>query len=172
MSGLVIIAASVLTCIALASWNVEDPSFTHATNQPGSNLLGFAGSSLSDLLFQFFGMVGVALALLPAIWGFHMIRLRLRKISLKQIAYFLGIILFASGVAACLPVPETWPMPTGLGGITGNGLIALPTLFFNDALSGHLSVVLAIILALPFHSYSLGHFSSPIHIKTLILQEK
>lgn len=147
--GLLIITASVLTCVALASWNVEDPSFTHATSQTSSNLLGFVGSSLSDILFQFFGIAGVVLALLPAIWGWHMIRLRLRRLSLKQITCFFGIIFLTSGVAACLPVPETWPMPTGLGGITGNGIIAIPFLFFNDAFSGYLSPILAILLALP-----------------------
>ncbi|MEP3524277.1 MAG: DNA translocase FtsK [Hyphomicrobiales bacterium] len=147
--GLLIIIASVLTCIALASWNVEDPSLTHATSQSSSNLLGFIGSSLADILLQFFGIAGVILALLPAIWGWQMFRLRLRRVRLKQITYFFVIIFLTSGFAACLPVPETWPMPTGLGGITGNGIVAIPFLFFSDALSGYLSPILAILLALP-----------------------
>ena len=147
--GLLIITASMLACLALASWNVEDPSFTHATNQTSSNLLGYVGSSLADILFQFFGIAGVVLALLPAIWGWHMIRLRLKRLSLKKITCFIGIIFLTSGIAACLPVPATWPMPTGLGGITGNGIIAIPFLFLSDALSGYLSPILAILLALP-----------------------
>lgn len=147
--GLSVIAASVLTCVALASWNVDDPSFTHATSQSNTNLLGFAGSSISDLLFQFFGVAAVALALLPAIWGWQMIRMRLTTLSLKQIISFVSLILLTGGIAACLPAPDTWPMPTGLGGIIGHGIIAVPLLFIGDALSGYLISILAVILALP-----------------------
>ena len=147
--GFFIIAACILTCVALSSWNIEDPSFTHATNQPNSNLLGFAGSSLADLLFQFFGLSALVLALLPIIWGAQMIALRLYNLSTKQIFCFLGIIIMSTGIAACLPVPETWPLPTGLGGIIGNAIIAIPSFFFADGLSGTFSLIFATILALP-----------------------
>lgn len=146
--GLCVIAASLLTCVALASWNVDDPSFTHATDHSVTNILGFPGASLSDLLFQFFG-VAAAVLLLPAIWGWQMIRLRLFTVSAKQGFCFGGLILLGCGIAACLPVPETWPMPTGLGGIIGNGLLALPASLLGKTLTNETSLIGAALFALP-----------------------
>lgn len=157
--GLCIIMACLLTCVALASWNVNDPSFTHATTKPVTNLLGFAGSSLSDLLFQFFGVAAAALAFLPTIWGWHMVRQRLRVISLKQSVSFSAILVLFCGIASFLPVPETWPMPTGLGGIIGNALFAVPLFFLGDALSGNVSLLFAgvLVIPLPFLMISAFH---------------
>lgn len=167
--GLCIIMACLLTCVALASWNVNDPSFTHATTKPVTNLLGFAGSSLSDLLFQFFGVTAAALAFLPAIWGWHMVRQRLSVISFKQSVSFGAILVLLCGITSFLPVPETWPMPTGLGGIIGNGLFAVPLFFLGDALSGNVSLLFAGVLAipLPFLMISAFHAARPAQESTV-----
>ena len=55
---------------ALGTWNVDDPSFSHATDNPVTNAMGYPGAVFSDLAMQFFGLSSVA-ALVPAvIWGF------------------------------------------------------------------------------------------------------
>ncbi|RUW09121.1 DNA translocase FtsK 4TM domain-containing protein, partial [Mesorhizobium sp. M1A.F.Ca.IN.020.03.1.1] len=55
---------------SLATWNVADPSFSHATNNLVTNAMGYAGAVFSDLAMQFFGLAAVA-GLVPAvIWGF------------------------------------------------------------------------------------------------------
>ena len=55
---------------ALGTWNVDDPSFSHATDNLVTNAMGYPGAVFSDLAMQFFGLSSVA-ALVPAvIWGF------------------------------------------------------------------------------------------------------
>ena len=41
--GLALLTIALLGAIALATWSVQDPSLSHATQKPIHNLLGFAG---------------------------------------------------------------------------------------------------------------------------------
>ncbi|MFX4427925.1 DNA translocase FtsK 4TM domain-containing protein, partial [Acinetobacter baumannii] len=59
----VLLAVAAVT-IALATWSVGDPSFSHATGQPAHNRLGFIGAATSDLLMQLIGLAS-AIALVP-----------------------------------------------------------------------------------------------------------
>ncbi|MEP1443081.1 MAG: DNA translocase FtsK [Hyphomicrobiales bacterium] len=147
--GLGIIAASLAACLALATWNVDDPSLTHATDRSVSNWLGFPGAAISDLLVQFFGFTSSILVLLPAIWGWQFFRFKTSYVGAAQILGFFGIVILSCAVAACMPVPSSWPLPTGLGGLVGNGIIALPAFLLGDSFSGFFAVVVAIILAIP-----------------------
>ena len=51
---------------ALATWNVADPSFSHATDNAVTNAMGYPGAVFSDLATQFFGLSAVA-GLVPAV---------------------------------------------------------------------------------------------------------
>ena len=54
---------------SLATWNVLDPSFSHATSNPVHNALGYPGAVFADLGMQFFGL-SMVVALMPALfWG-------------------------------------------------------------------------------------------------------
>ena len=65
-----LLAGVAFTLAALGTWNVDDPSFSHATDNPVTNAMGYPGAVVSDLAMQFFGLSSVA-ALVPAvIWGF------------------------------------------------------------------------------------------------------
>ena len=46
----------MLLAAALATWSVQDPSLSHATNAPVRNLLGVPGAIVADLLMQLFGI--------------------------------------------------------------------------------------------------------------------
>ena len=48
-AGVVIIGAAFMATVALATWSVQDPSFSHATNAPIHNLLGPYGAKTADL---------------------------------------------------------------------------------------------------------------------------
>ena len=54
--GLALIVLAMLLAVALASWSVQDPSLSHATNAPVRNLLGHPGAIVADLLMQLFGI--------------------------------------------------------------------------------------------------------------------
>ena len=147
--GLGIIAASLAACLALATWNVEDPSLTNATERSVSNWLGFPGAAISDLLVQFFGFTASILVLLPAIWGWKLFRFKTDYVSAAQILGFLGIVILSCAIAACMPVPSSWPLPTGLGGLVGNGMIAFPAFLLGDSFNGFFAFLVALALAVP-----------------------
>ncbi|TIW36765.1 MAG: cell division protein FtsK, partial [Mesorhizobium sp.] len=103
----------------LATWNVADPSFSHATDNIVTNAMGYAGAVFSDLAMQFFGLAAVA-ALVPAvIWGFLLFSARgVDRLPKRGLAWF-GFALLAAAIAGCATPPKTWPLPTGLGGVFG-----------------------------------------------------
>ena len=55
--------AAAALALALATWSVQDPSLSHATNKPMHNVLGMAGAVVADLLMQLFGVAALALVL-------------------------------------------------------------------------------------------------------------
>ena len=69
--GVALIVLSALMAVALATWSVQDPSFSHATDQPVRNLLGTPGAIGADLLMQLFGLASTVLVLPVAVWGWR-----------------------------------------------------------------------------------------------------
>ena len=66
LAGLGLFVFVVFGLASLGTWNVADPSFSHATDTPVSNAMGYPGAVFSDLAMQFFGLSSVA-ALVPAV---------------------------------------------------------------------------------------------------------
>ena len=69
--GIALITLAVTMGCALATWSVQDPSFSHATDAPVRNLLGAPGAIGSDLLMQLFGLASTVLVLPVAVWGWR-----------------------------------------------------------------------------------------------------
>ncbi len=145
ITGIVILLICIGLCLSLASWNVEDPSLTHATDKPVTNWLGFFGASLSDMLIQFFGLGAAALAFLPLIWGYQFLKQKLSILTGQKFLFFFSIVLLTSALASLLPAPPSWPMPTGLGGLAGNLFLSIPANFISEMTS-----LLKLIFALLF----------------------
>ena len=61
LAGLALITLALLGAIALATWSVQDPSLSHATQKPIHNLLGFPGAIFSDLAMQLLGLAAILL---------------------------------------------------------------------------------------------------------------
>src|SRR5581483_7959397 len=134
LAGLSLITVALLGAIALATWSVQDPSFSHATNAPVRNLLGVPGAIFADLLMQLFGLASIALLLPEATLGW-------RLLSHK-------------------PLGERWrsahwPLPTGLGGVIGDALLRLPAGILGGPLGGMTRFVFAIVLGLMTLSFLL-----------------
>ena len=112
--------------LALLTWSVSDPSLNHATNARVHNLLGAPGAIAADLVMQFLGLASAALLTPPAFWGWSLVtQRRLERPRLKVGLYLIGVIA-AAGLASLLPAPGSWPLPTGLGGVVGDAVLALP----------------------------------------------
>ena len=127
--GALAAAAGVGLAIALATWNVADPSLNTSTAVAPRNLLGPTGATLADLLFQGLGLAGAFSALLLLVLGISRLagpppeagRTTLR---LRALAGSVGMIGLAA-LLAWAPTPATWPLARGLGGLAGDGLLNL-----------------------------------------------
>jgi S-DNA-T family DNA segregation ATPase FtsK/SpoIIIE len=121
--GLALIALAGAVALALATWSVEDPSFTHATSRPVSNLLSLPGAITADLAMQVFGLGSIALLLPVGAWGLSLVtRKTVPRLLLRMGLWLLGGAA-AAAVASALPSTARWPLPTGLGGVVGDALV-------------------------------------------------
>ena len=67
--GLFILGLVSLAFASLATWSVLDPSLSHASSNPVSNLIGFPGAVFADLAVQFLGLAAALCLIPPAVWG-------------------------------------------------------------------------------------------------------
>ena len=126
--GVALITLSALIAVALATWSVQDPSFSHATDGPVRNFLGTPGAVGADLLMQLFGLASTVLVLPVAVWGWLIATHRPFDREWMRLSFWLAGTIFAAGFAACLPRSGHWPLPTGLGGVIGDAMLRLPAM--------------------------------------------
>ena len=148
-AGLGLLAGVAFALASLGTWSVADPSFSHATDGPVTNAMGYAGAVFADIAMQFFGLSAVA-ALVPAvIWGLLLATARGVDNLPRRAAAWFGAALLSSAIAGCMSPPDTWPLPTGLGGVFGDMVLRIPAAFTGGYPSGLLSAVMAAILLAP-----------------------
>src|SRR5580700_5540447 len=142
--GIALISVAMLAGLALASWSVQDPSLSHATDSPVHNLLGVPGAITADLMMQLLGLGSVALLLPVAVWGYRLLgHRRLSHERLRVLVWMLGAVLSAAFVS-CLPRTAHWPLPSGLGGVVGDAMLRLPLVLFHIQLVGTTRLVFAV----------------------------
>src|SRR3712207_553117 len=124
LTGLCLIAFAGAVAVALATWSVDDPSLNNATDLPVRNLLGWPGAIVADLLMQLLGLGAIA-ALLPlALWGWRLMKSGdLGRLQLRLALWVIGAGA-ATALASALPPTQSWPLPTGLGGVVGDAIMA------------------------------------------------
>ncbi|MFB9982133.1 DNA translocase FtsK [Mesorhizobium kowhaii] len=146
-AGLFVLAAFGVA--SLATWNVADPSFSHATNNTVTNAMGYAGAVFSDLAMQFFGLAAVAALVPTVIWGFLLFSARgVDRLPRRGLSWF-GFGLLAAAMAGCVVPPKTWPLPTGLGGVFGDMVLKIPGVVIGGYPTGLFASIIAILLAAP-----------------------
>jgi S-DNA-T family DNA segregation ATPase FtsK/SpoIIIE len=146
IAGLALITLALLGAIALATWSVQDPSLSHATQTPIRNLLGFPGAIFSDLAMQLLGLAAMLLLLPEAMLGWRLLSHKPFGAKWRGLVWIAATI-FAAGFASTLPRFGSWPLPTGLGGVFGDALVQLPA-FFGIPLNGFTLLILAVIFAI------------------------
>src|ERR1044072_8599316 len=100
--GIALITLSVLITISLATWSVQDPSLSHATDGPVRNYLGTPGAVGADLLMQLFGLASTVLVLPVAVWGWRIATHRPFDREWMRLSFWLGGSGFSGGVGLCL----------------------------------------------------------------------
>ena len=136
LGGLVLFTAAVAMTVALATWSVDDPSLNHATEHAAHNVLGQVGAVVSDLAMQLLGLGSLAFVLPPALWGVRLMRERDLPGGGARIALWIIGFCAASAVASALPPTARWPLPTGLGGVAGDGLLHMVRRILGSMFSG------------------------------------
>ncbi|WP_375451262.1 DNA translocase FtsK 4TM domain-containing protein [uncultured Devosia sp.] len=147
--GLVVLAMVAIVLLALASWSVDDPSFSYATAKAPANWLGFAGAAIADILFQTLGLAALVMIVAPALWGWALMRKRLpTAMGLRAPAWF-GSTILGAGVLSFIAMPATWPLPTGLGGLVGGLFSTTAASIASAPVVGLMAALFAIILTAP-----------------------
>ncbi|MCH8214908.1 MAG: DNA translocase FtsK 4TM domain-containing protein [Proteobacteria bacterium] len=121
--GLGLFVCAGLLLAALFSYAPGDSSLNNATDGVTRNLFGGAGAVTADVLLQSLGAAAFVPALVLAAWGWRMVRKRgLSVLWLRLAMLSVAVVLLAMGLSA-LPVPRTWPLLTGPGGVVGSVLL-------------------------------------------------
>ena len=145
--GVALIVLAALIAVALSTWSVQDPSFSHATDGPVRNFLGTPGAIGADLLMQLFGLASTVLVLPVAVWGWRIATHRPFDREWMRLSFWLAGTVFGAGFVACLPKSEHWPLPSGLGGVIGDAMLRLPALAVG-AVAGTTLLVTAAVFGL------------------------
>jgi S-DNA-T family DNA segregation ATPase FtsK/SpoIIIE len=146
-AGLALLTLGLLGAIALATWSVQDPSLSHATQKPIHNLLGFPGAIFSDLAMQLLGLASIVLLLPETLLGWWLLAHKPLVEKWRSLVWIAATLL-AAAFASTLPHIGFWPLPTGLGGVLGDALLHVPTLLVGAPLSRLTLIVLSFLFGL------------------------
>ncbi len=147
LAGLALITLALLGAIALATWSVQDPSLSHATQKPIHNLLGYPGAIFSDLAMQLLGLAAILLLVPEALLGWRLLAHRPVGEKWRSLLWIVATLL-AAAFASTLPRIGSWPLPTGLGGVAGDAVLRMPAMVFGSPLAGVTRLVLCIVFGL------------------------
>jgi len=146
LTGLCLIAVAGAVAVALATWSVDDPSLNNATDLPVRNLLGWPGAIVADLLMQLLGLGAIAAVLPLALWGWRLMKSGdLGRLQLRLALWVIGAGA-ATALASAMPPTQSWPLPTGLGGVVGDAILA-GAKAITGLSSGSASAVLGLLFA-------------------------
>ena len=121
LTGAAAFGAGVFVCGSVGSYVPSDPSWNAATDAAVQNLFGGPGAIFSDLARQGFGWSSWTAGLALMIGG----AMRAVLIGAPSVRRWLLGAAFVPLSAACFagwPVPESWPLSAGLGGVIGDAL--------------------------------------------------
>ncbi|WP_375639075.1 DNA translocase FtsK 4TM domain-containing protein [Bartonella sp. MF74HXZ] len=146
--GLGLLGFIIFFVFALATWNVEDPSLTHASTNEVTNLMGWMGAIFSDFIMQFFGLASLAVLLPPLFWSFLLLAQKnIYNLTLRFFLWVLSTICFLIAFALMSPVASFtyWPLPMGLGGVLGDKVLSVASSVFPLFLSPLYTVFFSVV---------------------------
>ncbi|MCR9072228.1 MAG: DNA translocase FtsK 4TM domain-containing protein [Alphaproteobacteria bacterium] len=153
--GLVLIAAAGALAVTIGAYDPGDPSLNAAGSATIAHPFGRFGAILADLLLQSLGAASALLVLVPAVWGWRILRHEKVGRWPLRIALLPASLVLASAALALITPPAAWPLRAGLGGFLGP-IVLSPAGAFAPQLApiggllpvAALSGVLAVVAAL------------------------
>ncbi|MGE5368008.1 MAG: DNA translocase FtsK 4TM domain-containing protein, partial [Chloroflexota bacterium] len=130
MTGALMLGGAAAVTLALVSWSAQDPSLNHATGGHVRNLLGLPGAMTADILMQLVGFGAIAAILPLATQGLRIIRRRRVDRAALRLGLWIAGVFATAATASLLPATDRWPLPTGLGGVAGDAILAVPRTMF------------------------------------------
>ena len=94
LSGIFLIAISILLFISLISYSPEDPNFIFPENTEIKNVLGFRGSFAADIFFQSIGLISILVSTTIFFTGINLIRSKKFIIIIENLFYLILYIIF------------------------------------------------------------------------------
>ncbi|MEO9969425.1 MAG: DNA translocase FtsK 4TM domain-containing protein [Hyphomonadaceae bacterium] len=130
LTGAFAFVIGVFVCGSVGSYAPADPSWNAATGGEARNLFGVSGAVFADLARQTLGWSAWTAGLAAMIGG------AMRTVLIgdpKLSRWFLGALFVPLSAAsfAAWPVPASWPLSAGLGGVAGDGLLHMLTFPFK-----------------------------------------
>lgn len=123
ITGLALLALTAAVALALATWSADDPSLNNATSGAVRNWLGRPGAMVADLLMQLIGLGVIAILFPPIIWALRLVRFHLFDRGALKLGLWVVGVAATAAVASALPATPRWPLPSGMGGVIGDGLL-------------------------------------------------
>jgi S-DNA-T family DNA segregation ATPase FtsK/SpoIIIE len=120
------IALVLCTLISLLTWSAQDPSWNFAHDGPVRNALGAPGALVSDLIMQLWGIAALSFLAPIGFWGWILVKRNHLDRSINRVFLLICGSACMAGLASFLPATANWPLPTGLGGVLGDTLNAIP----------------------------------------------
>ncbi|HPG88051.1 MAG TPA: DNA translocase FtsK 4TM domain-containing protein [Hyphomicrobium sp.] len=157
--GACLLAFVGVVWLSLISWSYSDPSLTHATTADARNWMGPLGAILSDLLLQTLGFSAVVALVAPVAWTSELLRASRIDMPRAKAAFYPLAVLAIAGALSAFPVPSSWPLHHGLGGVLGDGLYNLTSrlfAFLNEERAGLAAGLLLIAGAITAFAKSIG----------------
>ncbi|WP_422020304.1 DNA translocase FtsK [Roseibium sp.] len=148
-AGLGIISIAAALAAALATWSVNDPSLNHATGGPVRNALGAPGAIVADVLMQTIGLATAVFLVPLVLWGWRLLTGHALGTGRKRLFYWVLGSGLSAGALAALPVPQSWPLPTGLGGFLGDMIHGIPAILTSNLTSGAATIIGGLGLGVP-----------------------
>ncbi len=154
VTGTVLFGIGVFICGSVASYSPSDPSWNSATGAEPVNLFGHMGAVFADLARQTLGwsswVGGIGLMVGGAMRAVLIGRPQRRRWLVGAAAIPLSAACFAAW-----PVPASWPLASGLGGMVGDALFDIAIMPFKalllpapEVLCGALMGILALFCGL------------------------
>ncbi|WP_336278587.1 FtsK/SpoIIIE family DNA translocase [Bartonella sp. CB175] len=148
--GLGLLGFIIFCVLALATWNIADPSLTYANTNEITNFMGWLGAIFSDFVMQFFGLASLGILLPPLFWSFLLLAQKsIHNLIFRFFLWVLSTICLLVSFALMTPVASFtyWPLPIGLGGVLGDQILNAVYLIFPPVLSSFQNVLLGVFLA-------------------------